>query len=164
MLYTPINHYNIHKIIYHIQDHISNDFQNSELKIFKICLSENFHIHFQKLFFLSLLSNIILKHTSCMILTTHYTITDNTPTTYSTTLNHLSPSLTSSTPAVTTRKWKNLYHINSKNKERMKCYIINNITDLKNKGLISADRKTSLLSCLQYHVSYLSRLQRIYLA
>ena len=33
-----------------------------------------------------------------------------------------------------------------------------------NKGLISADRKTSLLSCLQYHVPYLSRLQRIYLS
>ena len=35
-------------------------------------------------------------------------------------------------------------------------------TNLRNKGLISADRRTSLLSCLQYPVPYLSRLQRIY--
>ena len=32
------------------------------------------------------------------------------------------------------------------------------------KGLISVDRKTSLLSHLQYPVPYLSRLQRIYLS
>jgi hypothetical protein len=38
-----------------------------------------------------------------------------------------------------------------------------NRTNLWNKGLISADRRTSLLSCLQYPVPYLSRLQRIYL-
>ena len=37
-------------------------------------------------------------------------------------------------------------------------------TNLRNKGLISADRRTSLLSCLQYPVPYLSRLQRIYLS
>ena len=37
-------------------------------------------------------------------------------------------------------------------------------TNLQNKGLISADRRTSLLSCLQYPVLYLSRLQRIYLS
>ena len=36
-------------------------------------------------------------------------------------------------------------------------------TNLRNKGLISADRRASLLSCLQYPVPYLSRLQRIYL-
>ena len=37
-------------------------------------------------------------------------------------------------------------------------------TNLRNKGLISADRRASLLSCLQYPVPYLSRLQRIYLS
>ena len=48
--------------------------------------------------------------------------------------------------------------------ESLKGWEMSNRTDLKNKGLISADRKTSLLSCLQYHVPYLSRLQRIYLS
>ena len=35
-------------------------------------------------------------------------------------------------------------------------------TNRRNKGLISVDRRTSLLSYLQYPVSYQSRLQRIY--
>ena len=35
-------------------------------------------------------------------------------------------------------------------------------TNRRNKGLISVDRKTSLLSYLQYPVPYQSRLQRIY--
>ena len=39
-----------------------------------------------------------------------------------------------------------------------------NLTNLGTRGLISADRRTSLLSCLQYPVPYLSRLQRIYLS
>ena len=36
------------------------------------------------------------------------------------------------------------------------------VTNRRNKGLISVDRKTSLLSYLQYPVPYQSRLQRIY--
>jgi hypothetical protein len=35
-------------------------------------------------------------------------------------------------------------------------------TNRRNKGLISVDRKTSLLSYVQYPVPYQSRLQRIY--
>jgi len=35
-------------------------------------------------------------------------------------------------------------------------------TNRRNKGLISVDRRTSLLSYLQYPVPYQSRLQRIY--
>lgn len=35
-------------------------------------------------------------------------------------------------------------------------------TNRRNKGLISVDRRTSLLSYLQYLVPYQSRLQRIY--
>lgn len=36
------------------------------------------------------------------------------------------------------------------------------VTNRRNKGLISVDRRTSLLSYLQYPVPYQSRLQRIY--
>ena len=36
-----------------------------------------------------------------------------------------------------------------------------NVTNRENKGLISADRGTKPLSCLQYLVLYLSRIQRI---
>ena len=41
---------------------------------------------------------------------------------------------------------------------RAKC----GFTNRRNKGLISVDRRTSLLSYLQYPVPYQSRLQRIY--
>ena len=47
---------------------------------------------------------------------------------------------------------------------RARCVSNYTRTNLRNKGLISADRRTSLLSCLQYPGPYLSRLQRIYLS
>ena len=45
---------------------------------------------------------------------------------------------------------------------RIQCVRAICITNRRNKGLTSADRRTSLLSCLQYPVPYQSRLQRIY--